>query len=873
MKWPGGRRAKDEDLDREIHFHLDEETKQRAAAGQTLEDARAGARRDFGSAALAAEAAREVNCWGWLDRFLQDTRQAARAIRRNPGFACSVSLILALGIGAVSTVFGLLNGIVFKPLPVERPDELVWFRDPGFSYPIFQEVRSRAGIFAGFFAWNIQTLSVDWDGEAQPAQALLASGEFYSTLGARPALGRLIGPEDDRAAVLSYGCWKQRFGLDPAVIGRTLRVEQALFTIAGVTAPDFFGVAPGMAPEVTIPLEAYPLLDPRNADALRSPGMAWLHLMGRLKPGLSRKQADGALQVFWPRVMEATTNPGMSADRRLRYLSRTTSLMPGRTGFSRIRNQFSQALWLLFALVALLMIVACATAANLMLARTSARRREVAVRLALGAGRARVARQLMLEGLALAALGALLGSLLASWAGGLLVKLMSTSRNPILLDPRPDGATIAFAACVAIAASIAFSLAPAVRSARADPGPALTESARVLGGGRERWRMRRWLVASQVALSMVLLAGAALFGRSLAHLLSLDPGFERANVLLIDAGGAPNAAFHQTLLDRVRAIPGVRSAGLSWVPPVSNEMGSWTQSIAVDGNPMGAELAEPVYFNAVSPGYFETLGTRLVEGRDFGPRDNPAAPRTAIVNQALARAFFAGRNPLGRHISIGRAVSRQNLEIVGVVRDSKYQRLQEPGRRIAYLPYQQVPELQAGANLVLEARTAGPSAAVVEAIRREARNLDRRVSLRFETLEERVRESLVAERAVASIAAFLGGVALLLASAGLYGLMAYAVARRANEIGIRIALGARPAVVQWKVLRETLALTGCGVAGGLAASLALGRLVSGMLCGLAATDPAALAAAGGLMLTVAMLAGYLPARRAARVDPVVALRS
>jgi predicted permease len=824
---------------------------------------------------------------GALDRVLQDVRYAVRMWRRTPGFTSVVALILALGIGANTAVFSLLDGVVLKSLPVERPDELVWFRHPGFSYPIFEQVRARERIFSGLFAWDIEELNVEWGEELESTQTLLASGEFYPTLGVEAIAGRTLGPQDDRpgggaqglVAVISEECWRRRFGGNPGIVGKTVRIERLPFMIIGVTRRGFFGVAAGMAPEITIPLTTFPTLKPEEADILRSPTSAWLHLMGRLKPGLTLQQAESALQTFWPQVMEATTNPGMPPDRRARYLSRRTRLEPGRSGFSRVRNQFAGPLWVLLALVGLLLLVACATVANLLLARVAARRREIAVRLALGAGRSRIVGQLMTEGLMLAGLGALSGLLVASWSSEGLVRLLSTTRDPIALDLAPDSRVLTFTVALAAATAILFALAPAYRATAVDPGPALKEAASVLREGRRRWWLGKSLVVSQVALSMLLLVGAALFTRSLTLLLSQDAGFDRTNLFIVStdplfAGyrGPRLVTYYAQLLERIKAAPGVRSASLSYVPPISNDMGSWTQSISIDGAPPQPESETYTFFSAVSAGYFDTVGTRLLQGRDFGPADDESGPRTVIINESLARAFFPHQNRLGRRISIGRHAARRNLEIVGVVQDAKYQRLQEPTRRIAYVPYRQFPEFAGGSNLVAEVRVAAASTAVADAIRRQIRALDRAVPVRLETVTDRIRESLVKERVLAIMSAVLGGVALLLASAGLYGLMAYTVSRRTNEIGIRIALGAAERTVLWMVLRESLVVAALGLAAGLGASLALGRLIGRWLYGLTGTDPVALGAASTIMLGVAMVAAYLPARRAARVDPTVALR-
>jgi predicted permease len=789
---------------------------------------------------------------------MSDLQGGLRFLNRNRGFAAGVVLILALGIGANSAVFSLVNAILLKDLPVDRPEELVWFGSPSFSYPIFQEVRARSGdLFSGLFAWNIETVSVEWGQEVRRTPALFVSGEFYPALRISPVHGRLLTPQDDwPAAVISYACWERRFQRDPAIVGKTIRVERTPFTIVGVTPPGFYGVAPGLAPEFMMPLALLPKLKPEDAD-LRKPHMAWLHLMGRLKPGLSLEQANSAVQVFWPQVMESVTDPAMPRERRARFLARRTELMPGRTGFSRVRRQFTEPLLLLFGLVGLLLLAASATVAHLMLVRGWSRRREFAVRLALGAGRKRLIRQLLAEGLLLALLAALAGMLLASWGSDVLVALLATAEEPVAVELTPDLRFFAFLLAAVLLTAVLFTLAPAFRATAVDPGPALKESARTLRSGARRWGLGKALAISQVALAVLLLAGAALFTRSLHQLVSLDPGFDHRRLLVVSVDGFGDGGRVEKGL---RAVPGVKAASLVLRAPLSD--GAWTDNTAVDGAPPPVAGLSRTYFNAVSPGYFATLGQPLVRGRDFRPQDT----ETCVVSESLARAFFPNQDPIGRRISVGLHAERQKLEIIGIVRDAKYQNLQEPTRRIAYLPYRQTP------NPIAVVRTEVRPASLTEPIRRELLALEPSALVRVEALTERIRESLVTERVVAVISVFLGAAAVLLASAGLYGLLRYTVSRRTGEIGLRIALGATRAEVQWMVLKDALAIFIPGLAAGLLAALALGRFTANLIYGITPRDPVALAAAGSLMFGIALAASWLPARRAARVDPMEALR-
>jgi predicted permease len=874
------RRAVNLDLTEEIETHRLMVEDRLRRSGISADDARAASRRVMGNTTLAREDARAAWLAPWVESVVQDIAYALRTLGRAPAFAGAMIVVMALGIGTTTGVFALIDGLVLRSLPVHEPARLVYFRTPSFSYPIFLESRARASrILSSLAAWDMDTLHVAWARELEPTDVLMVSGEFYSTLGVGAVLGRTLTPDDDRtgggrhglAAVISYAAWQRRFQGDASIVGRTVRIEQHMWTIVGVTPEGFFGVAPGLAPEITIPLTAT-----ADAGSLRSTTSSWVHLLGRLRDGISLPAANAALRGFWPQVLEVTTNPGMPADRRAIYLGRATSLESARNGFSRVRNQFERPLWLLFALVGLLLTVACASAANLLLARGVARQREIAVRLAIGAGRGRLVRQMLTESLVWTALASGAGLLLAFWGAGVLVSLMSTPQEPIVLDEAVSPRIFVFTATLALLTAAVCSLGPAFFATRLDPVSRLKSTGQVDGALLARRSAGRLLVAVQLAVTVVLVFGAALFVRSLTAVLSQDAGFERDTVIVVatdaEAAGYDGERlghFYGQLRDRLSAIPGVRSASLSQYPPISDEDGAWTQSIAVDGMPVPSQPGRSsVYFNAISPGFFHTIGMPLVRGRDFADGDHASAPRVAIVNESLARRFFPGQEPLGRLITIGRNAARQDLQIVGLVRDAKYQRLQEQPRSIAYLPWAQHPP----ENLFAEVHTSGGIANVVGRVRQEVRGLDATVPVRIQTVSDRIRDSLATERVLALLGSALGLAALVLACAALYGLIAYAVSRRNREIGVRLALGATRADVFRTVISDTLRLTAVGAAAGLGASLVLGRAAGRLLFQVAPTDPVALAVAGGAMLVVACSAGLLPARRAARVDPVVALR-
>ena len=826
-----------------------------------------------------------------FDEIRRDLHFAWRLFLRNRALGLAAVLALSCGIGAAATVFTLVNALVLRPLPVAAPGELVVLGEGEFSFSLYREVRDRSGMFADLFAWHLRPLRVAWTAEPELSSSLLVTTAFHDTLGVRPAVGRLLTEADatagaaaDAVAVISHTAWQRRFNGDPAVVGRALRIEGQPFTIVGVTPPGFFGVAVGTSPEVTIPLTMLPRLRAEDRGLLDA-GRSWLRVMGRTRPGMSLAQADAAFQTIWPHVLQATTGEEGSPERRAYFLSRQASLTSGATGSSSVRSQFSQPLWLLFGLVGLLLLVSCATVANLLLAAAASRQRELALRLAMGAHRHRLVQQLVLEGVTLAICGGVAGLLFSAWASEALVGLLSTARAPIVLDLSVDWRVLAFIAGTVGLTTVAFTVAPVLRVLRVDPGVVLQMGSRQQTAGATSWRTAKALIAAQIALSLLLLVGAALFTRSLAHLLTSDAGFDRRNLVVVSAdalaretgagaaagsiAGAP--AFYARLLESLRAVPGVQSASLSWMPPISEEQWWGSRSIGVDG-------AEPqrgqslTLFNAVSPGYFHTLGTPLIAGRDIAWTDRLGAPRVVVVSESLARAAFGARPAIGRRISIGLHASRRNLEIVGVVGDAVYRRLQEPAPRTAFLPYLQLAEFHAGSNLVAEVRTSVAPSSVVGALREAARSLDPSAPMQIETAADRVSESLVRERLMTVIATFLGAVSLLLACGALGGLMAHVVARRTGEIGIRMALGAERRTVLGLVMREAMVLTVAGIAGGLGLALAGGRVAAGFLYGITPGDPIALASATVLMLTIAAVAGYLPARRAARIDPLTALR-
>ena len=850
---------------------------QQRALDNGTADAVAASRRAMGNVTLAREDARAQWIAPWLDSVWQDGRYALRMFRRAPAFTGAFVLVMALGVGATTAVFALLDGLVLRDLPVSRPDRLVYFSSPSFSYPIFTGIQTRGvGVLEKLAAWSVEDEYVAWTQQLEPSEVLTASGGFYDALGVTAVVGRTFPDADDRigggpegrVAVISYSAWQRRYGGDPTVVGRTVRIGTNTYTIVGVTPAAFFGVAPGVAPEITIPLTSN-----ARPSSLQSATSSWVHLIGRLRDGVSLAQANTALRQFWPAVLEDSAGAKVPANRRDSFLGRQTSLESARAGFSRVRNRFEKPLWFLFGLVALLLVVATASAANLLLARSVARRREIAVRLAIGAGRARLVRQMLTESMVLTTIAAGAGLLIAKWGAGSLLALMTTREQIITLDAGIRGRVLLFSLALAAITSAVCSVIPAFRATRVDPAAGLKSeigTLRTLGSGPVTGRT---IVAAQVAVSVLLLASATLFVRSLYGVLSTTAGVDRqVLVLTADAEAAGYegdraVTYYQQLLERVRNVPGVAAASLSMYPPLSGDDGAWTQNVGLDGAAPGTDAASVVYFNTVSSDFFRTTGMTLLGGRDIAATDNASTVPVAVVNETLVKRFLPGRDPIGRQITMARADDRKSLQIVGVVSDAKYQRLQEEPRAVAYLPWTQ----QRVENMFLELRAGSPAAAS-EAVRREAGSIDGVVPVQLQTVSERIREALVTERVLATLAALLACAAAGLACAGLYGLLSYAVVRQTREIGLRLALGAHPRSVTRKVLTDSLLLTGIGVVLGLGGALALGRFAGGLVFQLAPTDLACIAAAAAVMLAVAALASAVPAWRAARIDPVVALK-
>jgi predicted permease len=816
-----------------------------------------------------------------LDAMLQDVRYALRALRGSPGFAAVAILSLALGIGANTAIFSLIDSVILKTLPVAHPENLLLVaidKSPYFTNPIWEQIRDRQDVFSGIFTYGGGRFNLAAGGEARYAQGRYASGQFFDTLGLHALLGRTFTVADDRrgcpaTAVLSYGFWQREYGGRADAVGKNISLDHHPFEIVGVIGPGFTGIDVGSDSDLYVPLCTEKIVR-GEFSSLDYRSSWWLRVIGRPKPGVSASQAQARLKTLAPLIFEATVPPGWKAEDQQEYRKRSLDTQPAANGFSNLRKQYQPALMVLMAIVGVVLLISCANVANLLLARSAVRQREIAIRIALGSGRGRLMRQLLTESLVLSLSGAALGILFAQWGARLLVRLLSVGGSQVFLDLNIDLRVLAFTAGVSILTALLFGLAPAWRGTAVNPQSAMKANGRGVIEG-SKFGLGKALVVAQVALSLVLVVGAGLMLSTFFRLETLDAGFDREHVLLanVDLRNANypkerRGAAMREMLEHLRALPGVRSASVSNMTPVSGSF--WNENLEIEGYTSKGGDDTLVYFNEVSDRYFETLRTDLIAGRDFNSHDTPESPKVAIVNQTMAKKFFAGENPIGKRY---RAEEGNKMgpwtEIVGMVRDSKYGSLRED-----ILPTSFTAASQDATPMwyTFELRAAGPPTAVISGAKSAIAEVNRDVSLQFKPLALQVDESLARERLLASLSGFFGALALALATIGLYGVMSYNIARRRNEIGIRMALGAEQSRVLRMVLREVAILIGLGLAIGLAAAMGTTRFVESFLYGTKANDPWTLSLAAGFLALVAALAGFLPARRASRLEPMNALR-
>jgi predicted permease len=837
-----------------------------------------------------------------MDNLTQDMRHALRSLAKAPGFTLVVVLTLALGIGANTAIFTLMDQVLLKALPVKDPERLVVLDAPGpnqgsthnnsavltpISHPMFVDLRDKATVFDSVLAHYTVSVHLGVQGQTEQVDGDLVSGTFFEVLGVEPAVGRLFTAEDDRTpgrhplVVLSHGFWQRRFAADPRIVGQSVSINGQPLTVIGVSAPGFYGTEVGMPLDVFIPLAMQPIVVPTfSADTLQNRRVRWLTPMARLKDGVSREEAAAGVNVLYRQILEDELRQ-MTSTRserfRREFVKNQLTLLPGGRGTSELRGQSQTTLLVLMGMVGLVLLIACANVANLLLTRATSRQKEVAVRLALGASRGRLVRQLLVESLALSLLGGAAGLLVSFWTADVLIRADPGGSAARVFTAQPDFRVAGFAFGLSLLTGIVFGLAPAFQSTRPDVFPTLkSESGSVVGGTRP-FRFRKGLVVAQVALSLLLLVGAGLFTRSLYNLKHLDPGFEAHRLLTFAVDPSLNGydevrqnALFKQIQDDIAAEPGVRSVSFLNIGLMTSS--NWSSTVKVEGYEAKEDENMNPNMLAVGPGLFRTLGITLVSGRDFTDADVKGAPKVAVVNETFARYFFKDGDPIGRRFGFGRIKDGMGLDItiVGLVRDGKIASLKEEAKRYVYFPYGQQTSL---GQMTYYVRAGAATDVLASRLRKIVSSVDASLPVtNLKTMEAQIGESLLVERLVAALSAAFGLLATLLAGLGLYGVMSYAVTLRTREIGIRMALGAEGSQVLRLVLHEVSLLTAVGVAVGLPGGYGLGRIIESQLFGLTARDPFTFAVATATLLTAALLAGYIPAARAARVDPMVALR-
>ncbi len=881
-------------LDAELEFHIQMRARDLVREEFSPQEALRLARVRFGNLTLEKEKIREATVMVWLESIFQDIRYSLRAMRKTPLVTAIAILSLALGIGANTAIFSVLDALLLRSLPVKDPRRvfvLSWSAPPSvsmkmmrnlqsyrhdsasgddsstaFSYPVFERFSHVSTTASQLFAFiDLEHAGIVADGRAELATGELVSGDYYSTLGLAPAIGRFFNDDDDRESaepvcVITYRYWQSRFGLDPGVIGKRIGIDKVPFTIVGVEPHGFYGMTTGDAQEVVIPIHHITKFNPGNVPATESPfldaGNWWVQIGGRLNPGVSRDLARAEFEVLFRQTLPVVKSPPRVA------LSREGE------GLNFARDEYRNPLLVLMTVVAVVLLIACANVANLLLARSKTREKETAMRLALGAGRGRLARQLLTESILLAILGAALGIVFANWASRVLADF-----NGLSLDVRPNAAILGFTALLTILTGILFGLAPAIRAARADLQRCLQRRAEA-----SRFNAARVLTVAQLALSLVVLVGAGLYVRTLRNLRHVDLGIDAQRLLVLrilpDRAGytaAQAREFEARVLQSIERIPGIESAAISRHIPLAGSLRT-SSNITVSGMPQPADpRLRRVYINIVSRGFFETMKIPLLLGRSIDDRDRIGAPTVVVVNETFARAYLPDQSPIGRQLHSVFTAATSDAEIVGVVRDSRYDEIRGAVPPTVFISYQQSPN--DGGNMAFEARTVGNPIALAGAVRQAIGNIDSNVPFFQLNSEEDVIDNLLRQdRLFAGLSSAFGALAILLAAIGLYGVRAYSVARRTSEIGIRMALGAGRGTIAGMILRETGWLALSGITIGLACAYALTRYIQSMLYGVAARDFLTFAIATLILLAVAAIASYLPARRASRVEPLVALR-
>jgi len=890
------------ELGDELRFHLERQIELNMRAGMPAREARSAALRSFGGVEQIKEECRDARGTELMETLLRDVRQAWRMLRKSPALTAVVVLSLGLGIGGNTAIFTLIDAVMLKALPVQRPGELVLFGDGSsrgfisgitgtwniFPYPFYESVRKSDPSFQGIgaFRTEMDRLSVRSQGANQAAQVAwgrLVSGNYFSVLGVQARLGRTLRLEDERpnaqpAAVMSYAYWNHAFNRDPSVVGRVFNIIGVPVTVVGVAPPEFFGesVETPVA-DFWLPMTLIPRFMPGESP-LEDAEVNWINLMGRLKPGVRLEQAQAGANVAFQQFLMKNAGTSLPAARRQERQQSRIVLTPGASGVSYLRFHYSEPLKILMALVGLVLLIACANVANVLLSRSAARRKEISMRLALGASRGRLIRQLLTESLLLAALGAGVGVVFATWGVNALVGMVAGSGDSLPLNVRPDTFILSFTVALSLLTGVVFGLVPALQATKLDLASSLKGG---MSGSQPgiRSRLAKILVVSQVALSLPLLVGAVLFVQTLQKLETQDLGFNHQQVLEVGidpviAGYKTSQlnALYRSLLDRVERVPGVRMASLSLHSPMST---NWSGSISVEGYTPPVNEYASAQWVTIGPRYCETEGMKLLLGRDIGSRDNESAPRVAVVNESFVHRYLGNQYPIGRRFSMDVPAKRYDIEIVGVVKDFKFNEPRQEFWPVVFLPLLQLTDPNDRMRYAsdLNVRTLGNPSTVASAIRKAVQDVDKNLPITgIATVKELLDEALTKERLIAKLSASFSLLSLVLASLGLYGVMSYAISRRTGEIGIRMAMGAGRGDVARMVVRETLLVACIGVSIGVTAAVAGTRLIEGQLFGLAATDPVTISLAAAVMIAVSLAAGYLPARRASRVDPMVALR-
>jgi predicted permease len=875
VRWVFLRNRSEQDLNDELQAFVDMAALDTQLDGTPPAEAHRLAVLQLGGVEQVKERVRTARHGAWLDEVGRDMRYAIRMVTRNPGFSFIVVLTLTLGIGVNTAIFSLIDALMLRSLQVQRPQELVQiaFQAPdgnrtggaSFSYAIVRALAGQRDIFAGVAGFSGFSFEIGTPGSVNRVPGALVTGDYYETLGMNPVIGRLLASEDDEpgaplAAVISYGYWVRQLASNPDVVGQRIRVNGEPVTIVGVSPRGFVGANVGSVADVTMSVAALHQVNPGAAPLLGA-GNFWLRVLARPAPGVSRRQATARLNAVWPQISEPAIPAHWPPGRRKALASSVFELSPGGTGWTYLREIYRKPLLVIMAVAGLVLLIACANVASLLLARASARQREIAVRLAIGAGRGRIVRQLLIESTLLSSIGAALGIGLAWLSGRLLVDLLSTGPQRVVFDLTPNWHVLAFTSAMAIATGLMFGVAPALQITAAGPSAVLKTDSRMTGS---RSRLLPSLVSAQMALSLVLLAGAGLFIRTLQNLQTLDPGFSAEGVLLADLEGR-RTALPPDLLDAVQRVPGVLSASVSTHTPLSGSF--WSEPAVPAGRPIPER--DTAYFVGAGPEFLATMQIQLLAGRAFTDRDSADGAAVAVVNEAYAQQYFEGRNAVGKHLSAKVRGQLRDLEIVGLVKNTNAAGLRVAAPPTVYVAYAQ---LTGDFPTTLAVRAASPTGRVAVAIRQVLESALPGAPIELRPLTAQVDATIVQERMMATLAGGFGLLALTLACVGLYGLLAYTVAQHTMEIGIRMALGSPRTRVVRLVLARGARLVLVGIAVGLPAGWAASLWVESMLFGLTPTDPAAVGGAVLVLTTAALLAAYVPARRASRLDPLAALR-